>query len=65
MACGGSEVEAFDFIFANKILKKFESLNIAFLREELKELSQFIDKQYGKGKFARSQSYIETLLKNN
>ena len=65
MACGGSEVEAFDFIFANKILKKFESLNIAFLREELKELSQFIDKQYGKGKFAKSQGYIDTLLKNN
>ena len=33
--------------------------------EELKELSQFIDKQYGKGKFAKSQGYIETLLKNN
>ena len=65
VACGGTEVEAFDFIFANKILKKFESLNIAFLKDELKELSVYLDKQYGKGKFAKSQAYIETLLKNN
>ena len=65
VACGGSETEAFDFIFTNKILKKFESLNIAFLKEELKELSQFLDKQYGKGKFEKAQAYIETLLKNN
>ena len=65
VACGGSETEAFDFIFTNKILKKFESLNIAFLKEELKELSQFLDKQYGKGKFVKAQAYIESLIKNN
>ena len=65
VACGGSEIEAFDFIFANKILKKFESLNIAFLKDELRELSAYLDKQYGKDKFAKSQAYIEVLLKNN
>ena len=64
VACGGSEVEAFDFIFANKILKKFESLNIAFLKDELKELSAYLDKQYGKGKFAKSQAFIDNMLKN-
>ena len=56
VACGGTEVEAFDFIFSNKILKKFESLNIAFLREELKELDAYLDKQYGKGQFRMSHS---------
>ena len=65
VACGGTEVDAFDFIFTNKILKKFESLNIAFLKEELKELSAYLDKLYGKGKFPRAQDYIETMLKNN
>ena len=64
VACGGSETEAFDFIFTNKILKKFESLNIAFLKEELEELSVYLDKQYGKGKFAKAQAYISNLLKN-
>ena len=65
VGCGGSEIEAFDFIFTNKILKKFESLNIAFLKDELKELSAYLDQLYGKGKFAKAQAYLEVLLKNN
>ena len=65
IACGGSETDAYDFIFTNKILKKFESLNIAFLKEELQELSQYLDKLYGKGKFPKAQAYIESLIKNN
>ena len=65
IACGGTEVEAFDFIFTNKILKKFESLNIAFLKDELGDLSNYLDKLFGKGKFPKAQEYIKTLLKNN
>ena len=65
IACGGSELEAFDFIFTNKILKKFESLNIAFLKDELEELSAYLDKLYGKNKFPKAQEFIKTLLKNN
>ena len=65
VGCGGSEVEAFDFIFTNKILKKFESLNIAFLKEELVELQAFLDKTYGKGKFVKAQAFLENLLKTN
>lgn len=65
VACGGSEVDAFDFIFTNKILKKFESLNIAFLRDELEDLHNYLDKLFGKGKFPKAQAFIKTLLKNN
>ena len=65
IGCGGSEVDAFDFIFTNKILKKFESLNIAFLRDELTQLSAYLDKLYGKGNFKMAQAYIENLLKTN
>ena len=65
VACGGSEVDAFDFIFTNKILKKFESLNIAFLKDELEDLHNYLDKLFGKGKFPKAQAFIKTLLKNN
>ncbi|HHT67532.1 MAG TPA: AAA domain-containing protein [Erysipelotrichaceae bacterium] len=65
VACGGKEVDGFDFIFTNKILKKFESLNISFLKNELKELDAQLDKMYGRGNFQMAHSYIETLLKNN
>jgi hypothetical protein len=65
VGCGGTESDAFDFIFTNKILKKFESLNIAFLKDELKELDAQLDKLYGKGNFKMAHNYITGLLKNN
>ena len=65
VGCGGKEVDGYDFIFTNKVLKKFESLNIAFLKDELKELDSQLDKMYGKGNFKMAHAYIENLLKNN
>ncbi|MBQ6730511.1 MAG: AAA family ATPase [Bacilli bacterium] len=65
VGCGGKEVDGFDFIFTNKVLKKFESLNIAFLKDELKELNTQLDKLYGRGNFKMAHAYIDNLLKNN
>ena len=65
VGCGGKEVDGFDFIFTNKVLKKFESLNIAFLKDELKELNAQLDKMYGRGNFRMAHAYIDNLLKNN
>ena len=65
VACGGTEMGGFDFIFTNKVLKKFESLNIAFLKDELNELSKELDRLYGKGNFPMAHNYINNLLKNN
>lgn len=65
VGCGGTEVDAFDFIFTNKVLKKFESLNVAFLKDELKELDTQLDKLYGKGNFSMAHNYINNLIKNN
>lgn len=65
VACGGTEVSGFDFIFTNKVLKKFESLNIAFLKDELNGLKKELDDLYGKGNFPMAQNYIDGLIKNN
>ena len=65
IACGGKEVDGFDFIFTNKILKKFESLNIAFFKDELKELNVQLDKLYGKNTFPMAHRFIDDLIKNN
>lgn len=65
VACGGTEMDGFDFIFTNKILKKFESLNIAFLKDELGELDKYLVKLYGKNTFPMAHAYIEGLIKNN
>ncbi len=65
VACGGTEVDGFDFIFTNKVLKKFESLNIAFLKDELNQLNAELDKLYGKGNFKMAHAYVDNLIKNN
>lgn len=61
MACGGSQLEALDYILAHKILRKFEALNITFMKNELDELVNEINKLFGKGKFAESIKYIKEL----
>lgn len=65
VACGGSEVDGFDFIFTNKVLKKFESLNIAFLKDELRELNKKLDELYGINNFPMAHAFINNLLRNN
>ena len=65
VACGGNELDGLDFIFTNKILKKFESLNIAFLKDELKKLNSELDKLFGKNTFKMAHNYINDLLRLN
>ncbi len=63
VACGGTETEAVDYIFKSKILKKFEVLNVAFLRDELLALDKELTKLFGKGEFKLSKAKIQDLLK--
>ncbi|MBU1145056.1 MAG: hypothetical protein KJ971_04280 [Firmicutes bacterium] len=63
VACGGAEEAGLDYIFANKVLRKFESLNLAFLRDELDTLVQQINKIFGKNNFEESVKYIRNLQK--
>lgn len=62
-ACGGTELEAVDYMFESKILKKFEVLNVSFLRDELLELDTELSKLFGKGEFKRSKAKIRGFLK--
>ena len=65
IACGGTELEAVDFIVAKKVLRKFESLSLGFMKDELTKCSNYLDKLFGKNKMAICKDYIEQLKKNN
>jgi hypothetical protein len=65
MACGGEEVEAIDFMLRSKVLRKFTSLNIAFLVKEINELITLLDKLFGKNKCPECINFLKDLLKNN
>ncbi|MBN2300723.1 MAG: hypothetical protein JXC31_06000 [Acholeplasmataceae bacterium] len=61
VACGGTEVEALDYMVARKILRKFESLNLPFMQEEIEELSKLMTKLFGKNEFVECQSYLTSI----
>lgn len=65
VACGGTEVEAMDFFFCTKILRKFQSLNLGFLKTELRDMVNELNKLYGKNNFIMTKNNIEDLIKMN
>ena len=65
IACGGTEIEAVDFIVAKKVLRKFESLSLGFMRDELTKFSTYLDKLFGKNTMVICKEYIDYLKRNN
>ena len=64
VGCGGTEIQAIDFIVAKKVLRKFESLSLGFMRDELTKFSAYLDKVFGKNSMVICKAYIEQLKKN-
>ena len=58
VACGGTELGGMDYIIARKVLKKFESLNVSFVRDEIKGLIAYIEKTFGKSNMEDSRAYL-------
>ncbi len=44
VACGGTELGGMDYIIARKVLKKFESMNVSFVRDEIKGLIEYLQR---------------------
>ncbi|MEG0994789.1 MAG: hypothetical protein RSE91_02320 [Bacilli bacterium] len=61
--CGGKEVDGVDYFIARKILRKFEQLNLAYIRDEIDGFIKFIDKQFGKENFNECRDYLLRLKK--
>ena len=58
VACGGTELGGMDYIIARKVLKKFESLNVNFVRDEIKGLIEYMEKVFGEGMMPDSEAYL-------
>ncbi len=61
--CGGTEVDGVDYFIARKILRKFEQLNLAYIRDEIDGFVQFLDQQFGKEHFTECKDYLLRLKK--
>lgn len=63
VACGGTEIDAIDFIVAKKILRKFESLSLGFIRDEVHKFIVYLDKTFGKANMKICKEYLARLQK--
>lgn len=61
VACGGKELDGMDYIVARKVLKKLESLNITFVRDEIRSLNEYIEKVFGKSNMPDSKAYLNRI----
>lgn len=61
VACGGTELDAMDYIVARTVLKKFESLNVSFVRDEITGLISYIEKIFGTEGMNDSKEYLRRI----
>ena len=61
LACGGTELGGMDYIITLKLLKKFESMNVSFVRDEMQGLIDYIEKTFGEGGLPDSISYLQRI----
>lgn len=58
IACGMEEMVGIDYLISRKIIRKFETLNLPFLKDELKQLLTTFDDLFGKDKLTTSKEII-------
>ena len=63
VACGGDEIRGIDYFIARKILRKFEQLNIAYIRDEIDGFIKFLNDTFGENKMAECIEYLLRLKK--
>ena len=61
VACGGTVLEGIDHILATKVFRKFESLNLSLIRDELKGLINYLNTLFGKDTMKTSIEFLERL----
>ena len=63
VACGGDEVDGVDYFIARKILRKFEQLNVSYIRDEIDGFVAYLNKTFGEGKMKECIEYLLRLKK--
>ncbi len=63
VACGGTEVDGVDYFIARKILRKFEQLNVAYIRDEIDGFVEFLNKTFGDNAMKECIEYLLRLKK--
>ena len=63
VGCGGTELDGLDYVLARKVLRKFESLNLSFIRDEIDGLVDYLDFLFGETNMIECKEYLRRLQK--
>lgn len=63
VACGGAEINGIDFMLSCKILRKFQSLNLGYIRDEIDGFIAFLNELFGYENMKISKEYLERIKK--
>ena len=63
IACGGTVIAGIDYVIAHKILRKFEQLNLAYIKGEIDGLIKYIEKLFGANNMPECKEYLLRLKK--
>jgi hypothetical protein len=58
VGCGGTEIDGIDYVLANKIFRKFESLNLSYIRDEIDDLITYMSSLFGEENMMESKTYL-------
>ena len=61
VACGGTVEEGIDHMLATKVFRKFESLNLSLIRDEIKGLINYLNTIFGKNTMTSCIEFLERL----
>ena len=61
VACGGTVLEGIDHILNTKVFRKFESLNLSLIRDEIKGLINYLNTLFGKDEMKDCIEFLERL----
>ncbi len=61
VACGGTEIDGLDYVLANKIFRKFDQMNLSFIRDEIDGLVDYLHELFGDDAMGESIEYLRRL----
>ena len=64
VSCGGEELDALDDILSKKVIRKLETQNPIYLRNEAEGLVEYINELFGNDKMLLCKEYIHRLERN-
>ena len=59
----GTEIDGLDYVLARKVFRKFEALNLSYIRDEIDGLLVYLDELFGEENMNECKDYLKMLKK--